>query len=124
MDNIYIEATSDTPEVIFENSGKLSIKGRSLPENIIVFYDQLIDWVKKLKAETVRMDISLDYISSTSSKKLLEMLKILDANNTIKELIINWHYEYDDDDIIEKGQIFEELLMRASFRYYELSEKV
>ena len=122
MDNIYIPATSDTPEVNFESSGRLMIRGRSLPENIIVFYDRLIDWVRMLKAETVRMDVSLDYLSSTSSKKLLELIKTLDANNAIQELIINWHYEHDDDDILEKGQIYEELMMKASFRYYEFTE--
>jgi len=108
--------------VKFITDGRLLIEGRSLPENVNKFYLPLIDWVGKLNVEVVRMDINLEYLNSASSKKLLEILKVLDANNNIKEIIVNWHYEADDEDALESGQIFEELLRRAEFRYHEYSE--
>ncbi|MBN1792019.1 MAG: DUF1987 domain-containing protein [Bacteroidales bacterium] len=122
MKNLDLEPTNSTPLVKFITDGRLLIEGRSLPENVTKFYAPLIDWVSLLKVEVVRLDINLEYLNSASSKKLLEMLKVLDANNSIQELIINWHYEADDEDALESGQIFEELLRRAEFRYHEYSE--
>lgn len=122
MKNINLEPTNSTPLVKFITDGRLLIEGRSLPENVTKFYSPLIEWVGLLKVEVVRMDINLEYQNSASSKKLLEMLKVLDANNSIKQLIVNWHYEADDEDALESGQIFEELLRRAEFRYHEYSE--
>ena len=122
MKNINLEPTNSTPLVKFMTDGRLLIEGRSLPENVNKFYLPLIEWVGMLKVEVVRMDINLEYQNSASSKKLLELLKVLDANNCIKQLIVNWHYEADDEDALESGQIFEELLRRAEFRYHEYSE--
>jgi len=93
-----------------------------LPENVSKFYNPLIEWVRMLKAEAVKVDLNLEYLNSASSKKLLEILRSLDDNNSIKVLIINWHYESDDEDSLESGQIFEDLLVKAEFRYHEYSE--
>ena len=122
MNNITYEPTTSTPEVKFTTDGRLLLEGRSLPENVMKFYNPLIEWVSKLKVEVVKMDINLEYLNSASSKKLLEILKVLDANNYIKEFIVNWHYESEDEDALESGQIFEDLLRRAEFRYHEYSE--
>jgi hypothetical protein len=46
----------------------------------------------------------------------------MDANGKIKSFIINWHYEAGDDDTLETGQIFEEILIRAQFQYHEYAE--
>ena len=61
-------------------------------------------------------------MNSASSKKLLTLLKILDANNSIKQLSINWFYKEGDEEALESGQIFEEFLLKANFRYYEYRE--
>jgi hypothetical protein len=122
MKNINLEPTISTPLVKFITSGRMLLEGRSLPENVTKFYSPLIEWVRMLKAEVVKLDINLEYLNSASSKKLLELLKVLDANNNITVLIVNWHYESDDEDALESGQIFEELLFKAQFRYHEYSE--
>ena len=122
MKEIIIEKTASTPAIEFYDDGRMLIEGRSLPEDVGKFYKPLLEWVAALKAETVKVNINLEYLNSASAKKLLEMLKSLDANNNIKSFIINWHYEEGDDDNLETGQIFEELLRKAQFRYFELSE--
>jgi hypothetical protein len=122
MTSINLEPTTSTPAVKFGTDGRLLLEGRSLPENVTKFYNPLVEWVAMLKVEVVKIDINLEYLNSASSKKLLELLKVLDANNNIKELIVNWHYESDDEDALESGQIFEELLRKAEFRYHEYSE--
>ena len=122
MESIIIEATHSTPAVNFNSDGRLMIEGRSLPEDVNKFYTPLLEWTAKLIAECVKVDINLEYLNSASSKKLIDLLKILDANSKIKSLIINWHYEEGDDDTLETGQIFEEVLIRAKFHYHEYAE--
>jgi len=122
MNNLIVESTINTPTIKFGTDGRLLMEGRSLPENVSKFYTPLIEWAALLTAEVVKMDINLEYINSASAKKILELLKVLDANNNIKEFIVIWHYEKDDEDVLENGQIFEELLRRAIFRYQEYSE--
>jgi hypothetical protein len=122
MNNLTIEATSSTPAIQFNTDGRMLMEGRSLPENVQKFYDPLLDWAKKIDTEEVKLDINLEYMNSASTKKVLEFLKVLDANNCIKTFIVNWHYESEDEDTLENGQIFEELLRKAQFRYHEYSE--
>jgi hypothetical protein len=122
MKNLNFEPTTSTPAVRFTTDGRLLIEGRSLPENVTRFYDPLIIWVKELEAEVVKMDLNLEYLNSASSKKVLEILRSIDRNSNIKAFIVNWHYEADDEDALESGQIFEDLLDKAEFRYHEYSE--
>jgi hypothetical protein len=122
MKNLTIEPTSSTPAVEFKTDGRMLIEGRSLPEDVNKFYIPLTDWALKLTAEVVKLDINLEYLNSASTKKMLEFLKVLDANSHIKTFIVNWHYESDDEDTLENGQIFEELLRKAQFRYVEYAE--
>jgi hypothetical protein len=121
MNNLVIQATNSTPAVEFRKEGKLFIEGRSLPENTLNFYQPLIDWAAKFKASQVNLDIYLEYLNSGSIKKLLELLKVFDANNLIKTFYVDWHYDQDDEDILENAQIFQEILRKAQFRYHELS---
>jgi hypothetical protein len=122
MNNLTIEPTSSTPAIQFKTDGRMLIEGRSLPEDVSKFYEPLIDWAGKLNAGTVKLEVNLEYLNSASTKKMLEFLKVLDANNQIKTFIVNWHYESDDEDTLENGQIFEELLRKAEFRYHEYAE--
>jgi hypothetical protein len=122
MNNLIVESTINTPTVKFGIDGRLLMEGRSLPENVTRFYQPLVEWAAMLNVEVVKMDINLEYINSASAKKILELLKVLDANPNIKDFIVIWHYEKDDEDVLENGQIFEELLRKAVFRYQEYEE--
>ena len=122
MESIDIHATSSTPSVYYGLDGKLKIKGRSLPEDVTAFYHPLVDWAGKLEVHSLTVDVELVYMNSASSKELLELLKALDTNNRISELYINWFYEEGDEDGLENGQIYEELLQKASFQYHEYNE--
>lgn len=122
MKNICLEPTSSTPAVRFNTDGRLLIEGRSLPENVSRFYTPLIDWVKHLTSQVVKIDLNLEYLNSASSKKILELLKAIDSNESIEEFIVNWHYEADDEDALESGEIYEDILNKAEFRYHQYSE--
>ena len=122
MQNIYIEATSSTPQVSFDVNGRLMMKGRSLILDVKDFYSPLNEWISKLNATVVRFTIDFDYFNSASSKQILEMLKLLDSNNNVKDFDVFWHFEKDDEDILEIGQIFEERLRKARFCFKEYAE--
>jgi len=124
MNNLTIEPTSSTPAVQFRDDGRLLIEGRSLPENVTKFYNPLVEWANRIATQVVKLDVNLEYLNSASSKKLLELLRAFDNNSQISTFIVNWHYEADDDDSLESGQIFEDLLKKAQFRYHEYSETV
>jgi hypothetical protein len=122
MQDINIEATSSTPQVDFNQSGKLMMKGRSLILNVKEFYGPLIEWISKLNVPVIRFTIDFDYFNSASSKQILEMLKMLDSNNNVRDFDVFWHFEKDDEDILEVGQIFEERLRKARFYFKEYAE--
>jgi len=124
MSTVLIEATHSTPAINFCSDGRLIIEGRSSPEDVNKFYKPLIKWIVDLNIESVKLDINLEYFNSGSAKMLLELMKKLDANKSIKSLIVNWHYEEGDEDALEAGQIFEDLVKRAQFRYQEYIQEI
>jgi hypothetical protein len=124
MKSINIEATDSTPAIRFGADGRLFIEGRSLRLYIMDFYKPLIDWAGNLQVETVTFDINLEYVDTGCSHLLLKLLKTLDANISIKKLIINWHYEEVDDDALQDGQILKEILQKAEFRFHEHPEAI
>lgn len=115
MENIHIEGTTKTPTVEFDkSSGQLVIKGRSIPENSIDFYKPLVDWIdnyaKAPKDETV-LNMQLEYFNTSSSKCILDVFKKLEniqkAGNNVK---IKWHYEEDDEDMLEAGEDYDAII--------------
>jgi hypothetical protein len=117
-----IEPTKNTPTVLFADNGKLKMEGRAMPENVNVFFKPLIDFVQEISADEVIFDINLEYFNTATSKKLLELLKHLDANNNVNSVLVNWFFEEDDDDSVETAEIFEESLIRVKFCYREYVE--
>lgn len=119
MTNLVIQSTDSTPEIEFLLNGKLTIKGRSLPEDVHKFYDPLIDWVKQLAADRVVVELKLEYLNTSSTKKLMNLLMAIDQNKLINKIDVNWHYEFDDLEMEDLGTIYEEDMARAKFQYIE-----
>ncbi|HAF27814.1 MAG TPA: nuclear pore complex subunit [Bacteroidales bacterium] len=119
MNSLVIQKTDSTPEISFSQKGELKIIGRSLPEDVHKFYDPLIEWVKKLEADTAKVDLKLEYLNTSSTKKLLNLLIALDENSNVNEVIVNWHYEFDDIEMEDLGGIYQEELTRIKFHFIE-----
>jgi hypothetical protein len=122
MNSINIDATDSTPAIRFGADGRLLIEGRSIRLYVMDFYKPLIDWAGNLQVEKVTFDINLEYVDTGCSLLLLKLLQTLDTNDSIKKLIINWHYEEVDFDALQDGQILEEILQKAEFRFHEHPE--
>ena len=116
MENLELTASAKTPEVMFNReNGMLRLKGRSIPENSIEFYKPLIDWLEKYsskpKTDTI-VNIQLEYFNTSSSKCILDVFKKLESINKggQSQVIINWHYEEDDEDMSEAGEDYQAII--------------
>lgn len=122
MKNLTVEATPYLPRIDFSVDGHLTIEGRAIPEDATKLFDPMIEFARELKTEEVIFKVNLEYFNTASSKKLLELFKHLDANNNVSKVQINWYFEEGDEDSIETAEIYEDLLLRANFRYVEYAE--
>ena len=122
MEKLLVKGTDSMPEVEFSPDGKLKMEGKSIPEDAIKLFAPLIEFVDHLNSEEVVFDINLMYFNTASSKKIMELLRHLDANNRIKNIQVNWHFEEGDEDSVETAEIYEESLLRVDFRYFEYEE--
>ncbi len=126
MDPIKIEGTPKTPTVEFDaTSGKIEIKGRSIPENSIEFYKPLVDWLDQYAenpSTKTEVNIQLEYFNTSSSKCILDVFKKLEVvHKANKEVVINWFYEEDDEDMLEAGEDYQSIL-KIPFKMVEIED--
>lgn len=126
MENIDIEGTPKTPTIKFNpGEGKLTIQGRSIPENSIEFYKPLVDALEAYGAspkEATNVDIVLEYFNTSSSKCILDVFKKLEKINADSSgVTINWHYEEDDEDMLEAGEDYQAII-NIPFKMIEIEE--
>lgn len=109
MGPLRLEGSPKTPHIDFDPaSGLLEIKGRSIPENSIDFYKPLIDWIDgyaRSPQSRTALHVQLEYFNTSSSKCILDVFKKLEAIRAAgNEVTILWHYEEDDEDMLEAGE--------------------
>ena len=124
MESISIEGTPKTPTVNFDAAtGIVEIKGRSIPENSIEFYRPLVEWLEEYSKgpqKLTTVNIQLEYFNTSSSKCILDVFKKLEAIKKARnEVIINWYYEEDDEDMLEAGEDYESII-RIPFKMIEV----
>ncbi len=126
METISIEGTPKTPTITFDTGkGFLEIKGRSIPENSIEFYKPLVDWLEKYAAKpqaTTNVNIQLEYFNTSSSKCILDVFKKLESiHKGGSAVTINWHYEEDDEDMLEAGEDYQAIIS-VPFKMVQVAE--
>ena len=124
MKDLEIEATKNTPMVNFYSSGQLTISGLANAENSREFFIPLINWIDNLDAPDVDFDLIIEYINTSSAKKLLELLQKLQSNELIQNIRLNWFYQVWDEDMLDMGKILAESLPRIKFEYVEYKSKL
>ena len=115
MEVITIESTPKTPSIKFDSKqGKLEIKGRSIPENSVEFYKPLVESLERYASTPTaptQVDIQLEYFNTASSKCILDVLKRLETiHRQGNQVIINWYYEEDDEDMREAGEDYQAIV--------------
>jgi hypothetical protein len=114
MENLNIEATKFTPNILFDISGKLSITGKSYPENTFEFYAPVMNWVKSYfenasSPREVTLDIEITYFNSSSSKLFFDFFDFfnhLDKNRDHFDVTVNWIYDEENEIAHEAGEDF------------------
>ncbi|EGW22974.1 DUF1987 domain-containing protein [Methylobacter tundripaludum] len=115
MTDIYIPATSDTPEINFKfSSNTLSMSGEAYPENGVEFFRpilrQLQSHLTSLNGDAIEFNFQLTYFNSVSTKIFFSMFELLNeyAKAHPNCVLLNWHHDEDDDTILELGQDIQE----------------
>jgi len=121
MTNLDIKGTADTPSVFCDTNGELTMQGRSLPENPASFYYPILTWVSDFSKSHLKLIFKMEYLNTSSSKQLFELIKRVKNNENIKEIDIQWYYEEGDTDSLETGEHFSSEL-KLPFEYIEVVE--
>lgn len=113
MDNLVIQATTTTPEIILLKEGKVAINGICIPDNITAFMSPVIDWINAFKAtkpEKLDLDFKIEYLNTVTFRFIYELLILVNSfteNGT--KVNYNWHHEKDDEDLKDLGEEFAEI---------------
>ncbi|MGB5964140.1 MAG: DUF1987 domain-containing protein [Sulfurimonadaceae bacterium] len=114
MKTLIIEESKYTPAIeLNAEKNRLTIKGKSYPENTFDFYAPVISWLQDyfsledLPKTTVNMDII--YFNSSSSKLFFDLFDLLEeAQDDGKEITVNWYYDEENESAEEAGEDFKE----------------
>jgi hypothetical protein len=128
--NSYIHhATENTPEIILSpNENKFEIKGKSAPEDVRGLYYPVVKWMISFVAwvrennpytdgRPLVLKINLEYFNSSSAKFLFDIFNQLKGlNKDGIPVIIEWHYDAEDTDLLEAGEDLA-MLCEIEFNY-------
>ncbi len=109
MNELNIPATEKTLG-IHCSKGILEFKGCSILSNPDIFFSPLFDWLKEYindpEKETI-INCHFEYIDSASFKNVFKLFKELEDINVDHTVIINWHYDNNDPEILELGELLD-----------------
>ena len=124
MENLHLEGSAKTQSINFDAaSGKLELKGRSIPENSVEFYKPLNEWIDaygKSPVSATSVDVKLEYFNTSSSKCILDLFKKLEKLNGT-DVSVNWYFEEDDEDMEEAGEDYQAII-KLPFKMIEVEE--
>ena len=108
MEKVHILSTNKTPEYLLDPKGIIKIKGRAIDESRIGIPEQVMDWVDSYllnPGQSTEIIIALEFLNSFNTMVLNSILKkISQLIQQNKKLHIQWYYEEDDVDILERGE--------------------
>jgi len=110
MENLNIDETKYTPKISLDLSGKISLVGKSYPENTFEFYAPMMEWVKEYfetsAAATTTVDLEITYFNSSSSKLFFDFFDLLEENSDDHTIKINWIFDEENESAEEAGEDF------------------
>jgi len=113
----------NTPYIKLDKENcKLTIIGKSYPEDASLFYTPLVEEIetckKNLKKSKITIKIALEIMNSVSAKYVFHIIK--NIYESAKETDIIWYYEVDDECMLEEGGYFEESFPNSNFKLIEV----
>ena len=116
------EKTNRMPGVSFdaENHAVL-LEGEAYPEDVAAAFEPLMTSISTTLAESgetpMTVKFQLQYFNSGSSRKILEIIKMIDASDTAHN--IEWLADPEDDEMIDHGNRFSRAVSKAGFTVVE-----
>jgi hypothetical protein len=114
MDKLEFQSSAKTPYVLLDPAGIVKFRGRSIPEDVSIVYEEILDWMKAYSdspAPFTEIDVEMEYLNSGTSKYMLKILKVIkEIDSKGFDIKINWIYEEGDDDILERGEYYASIL--------------
>lgn len=127
MIDLKIKQTESTPAVFLQESGNLEISGKVIPDIEIDFWSPIRIWFNDYvenPAKNTVFRIQIDYLNTSSSKEILQMLYRL---NELKDrgyfASVQWIYHDADLDMLEVGRDYEHMV-KVPFVFSAITEDI
>lgn len=106
LKSLYIEPSSKTPQVDFNHlTGELIISGRSIPENAVELYQDILKWVIQYAnnpKHTTNLRLNLEYFNTASSIWIAKIVKTLTSMKEAEStLIIHLYFNIEEFDSMD-----------------------
>lgn len=115
MEDLIIHGNKQKPDLMFSaTTGELNVSGQSLPENAITLYTPVLEWIEeyaKAPAKQTVFSLKMKYYNTASSKMFFSIVKKLNSLfNAGHDIEIKWYYHADDEDMLDAGEYFRDLV--------------
>ena len=126
METLRIELTQSTPRIYLDKKlSKFELAGKSFPEESRSFYAPLFNWLEEYAKDPndeTLFEFNLEYFNSSSSLIILEILNLLDEIfKNGNKVSVSWNYLYIDEDMLEAGEEYSELV-KVPFVFNSIEE--
>jgi hypothetical protein len=113
---LIIKETDCTPRVILDpHKNTFEISGESRPHDVSKFYPDILKWLddfdrqlaKQIKVpDPIVFNFNFEYFNSSSAKYILDFCRnLVNLHARGINITVKWHYEEDDEDMLETGSI-------------------
>ena len=121
LEKLVIMGKRNSLYVVFDSeTGILSLRGHSIPDNALKFFEPIMTWTKEylqLSPEKISLNVSFEYLHTGASKQIFILLQLLNEWRMKGNIVnVNWYYEEDDEDMKNLGLDFSSVL-NFPFRY-------
>lgn len=111
--NLKITGTQSIPEITADwESGLLTMKGDSYPENTFEIFEQVIRWVENYLCSAqrpLRVELFLIYLNTSSIRAMIDILDLLEsAHGEGRGVGLKWFYDYRNHRVAELAEEFKE----------------
>lgn len=124
MQKYELKQSSKTPNVILDHeTGEMFLGGRSIPDNALDLFGPMLEWASEYvesPQKVTKITFKFEYYNTASSKSILEFLLIMnELQKKNCEIKVYWHYKEDDDDMMEEGEVYSDIV-NIPFEFVEV----
>jgi hypothetical protein len=110
MEKFFRAGERYSPTLNFDpDKNLLEFIGQSYPEHAEDIYNPAFEWIGeflKTEGRNITVNIKLTYFNTASSRRLQDLMEILEAyeKSGRGSVLVNWYYKSEDYDMMECGE--------------------